>query len=57
MMSEISGSSANAIENSYLRQVLNANNALILRSDETTIIAEEFLNSVNLSSISDSLSL
>ncbi|WP_422442599.1 AAA family ATPase [Endozoicomonas sp. ALB060] len=58
MMSRVQGSSANSsIEDSYLRQVLNANNALVLRSDKMTIIADEFLKSVNLSSIYDSLSL
>ncbi|WOG28831.1 AAA family ATPase [Endozoicomonas sp. 8E] len=39
----------------YLRQALNANNALVLRTDELTKIVEEFSNTVNLDSICDSL--
>ncbi|WP_257287668.1 transglutaminase-like domain-containing protein, partial [Endozoicomonas sp. SESOKO2] len=35
-----------SIKDDYLRQSLNASNALVLRSDELTKIAEEFLNSV-----------
>ncbi|WP_422472499.1 AAA family ATPase [Endozoicomonas sp. ALB032] len=45
----------NSVKDAYLRQALNANNALILKSAELTAIAEEFLNSVNLNSLSESL--
>ncbi|WP_448218282.1 AAA family ATPase [Endozoicomonas sp. 2B-B] len=44
-----------SVENSYLRQALNASNALVLRSRELTTIAEEFLNTVNLNSLCESL--
>ncbi|WP_448218336.1 AAA family ATPase [Endozoicomonas sp. 2B-B] len=44
-----------SIKDDYLRQTLNVSNALVLRSDELTKIAEEFLNSVNLNSMSDAL--
>ncbi|USE34574.1 AAA family ATPase [Endozoicomonas sp. SCSIO W0465] len=45
----------NSVNDTYLRQVHNASNALVLKSDELTKIAEEFVNSVDLSSIYDSL--
>ncbi|WP_422472363.1 AAA family ATPase [Endozoicomonas sp. ALB032] len=38
-----------------LQQAHNASNALVLKSDELTTIAEEFLNSVNLNSLCESL--
>ncbi|WOG28858.1 AAA family ATPase [Endozoicomonas sp. 8E] len=44
-----------SIKDDYLRQAFNVSNALVLKSDELTKIAEEFLNSVNLNSISDVL--
>ncbi|WP_448218335.1 AAA family ATPase [Endozoicomonas sp. 2B-B] len=44
-----------SIKDDYLRQALNVSNALVLKSDELTKIAEEFLNSVNLNSMSDAL--
>ncbi|WP_257287621.1 transglutaminase-like domain-containing protein, partial [Endozoicomonas sp. SESOKO2] len=37
---------AKSLRDTHLRQALNAGNALVLRSDELTKIAEEFLNSV-----------
>ncbi|WP_257253365.1 transglutaminase domain-containing protein, partial [Endozoicomonas sp. SESOKO3] len=43
------------LRDTHLRQALNASNALVLKPNELTIIAEEFLNSVNLNSIYDSL--
>ncbi len=57
MMSRIIGpdSFEKSIENSYLRQALNASDALVLKSDELTTIAEEFLNTVNLNSLCESL--
>ncbi|WOG28820.1 AAA family ATPase [Endozoicomonas sp. 8E] len=45
----------NSVKDAYLRQALNASNALILRSGELTTIGEEFLNSVNLNSLCESL--
>ncbi|WP_422472365.1 AAA family ATPase [Endozoicomonas sp. ALB032] len=42
-------------KDAYLKQALNISNALILRSDDLTKINEEFLNSVNLNSIYESL--
>ncbi|WP_257288055.1 transglutaminase-like domain-containing protein, partial [Endozoicomonas sp. SESOKO2] len=39
----------------FLRQALYADNALVLKSDELTKIAEEFCNSVNLNSLFESL--
>ncbi|WP_448218310.1 AAA family ATPase [Endozoicomonas sp. 2B-B] len=42
------------LKETYLRQALNANNALVLRTDEITKIAEEFFNTVNLDSLCDS---
>ncbi|WOG28904.1 AAA family ATPase [Endozoicomonas sp. 8E] len=44
-----------SVENSYLRQALNASNALVLSSYELTTIANEFLNTVNLNSLCESL--
>ncbi|WP_257287559.1 transglutaminase-like domain-containing protein, partial [Endozoicomonas sp. SESOKO2] len=57
MMSEIECSYEfeKSVKDEYLRQTLNASNALVLKSDELTKIANEFLNSVNLNSIYDSL--
>ncbi|WP_422138935.1 AAA family ATPase [Endozoicomonas sp. ALC020] len=43
-----------AVKDTYLRQALNANNALLLRTDELTKIAEEFFNTLNLDSLCDS---
>ncbi|WP_422442571.1 hypothetical protein, partial [Endozoicomonas sp. ALB060] len=61
MMSEIDGSKwfmdspsrlfVDSLKGDYLRQALNADNALVLKSDELTIIAEEFLNSANFDSL------
>ncbi|WOG28845.1 AAA family ATPase [Endozoicomonas sp. 8E] len=45
------------VKDAYLRQAHNASDALVLRSDELTFIAKEFLSSVNLNSISDSLDI
>ncbi|WP_257288066.1 transglutaminase domain-containing protein, partial [Endozoicomonas sp. SESOKO2] len=45
----------NSVKDANLQQALNVNNALVLRSDELTTIAEEFVSSVNLNSICDSL--
>ncbi len=44
-----------AIKENYLRQAHDASDALILKSDELTKIAEEFFNNVNLKSISNAL--
>uniref|UniRef100_UPI003BB512B0 transglutaminase-like domain-containing protein n=1 Tax=Endozoicomonas sp. ALC066 TaxID=3403078 RepID=UPI003BB512B0 len=44
-----------SIKDDYLRQALNVSNALVLKSDELTKIAEEFLNSLDLNSMSDAL--
>uniref|UniRef100_UPI00214759BB transglutaminase-like domain-containing protein n=1 Tax=Endozoicomonas sp. ONNA1 TaxID=2828740 RepID=UPI00214759BB len=57
MMSVINSSSElqTSVMDAHLRQALNANNALVLKSDELTKIAQEFLNSVNLNSLCDSL--
>ncbi|WOG28868.1 AAA family ATPase [Endozoicomonas sp. 8E] len=43
------------IEDAYLRQAHNASNALVLKNDELTKIAGEFLSTVNLNSIYESL--
>ncbi|WP_422138929.1 AAA family ATPase [Endozoicomonas sp. ALC020] len=43
------------IEDAYLRQTHNASNALVLRNDEMTKIAGEFLSTVNLDSIYESM--
>ena len=40
---------------SYLKQALNAGNALVLKSDELTTIAREFVDSVDLDSLSTAL--
>ncbi|WP_422472455.1 AAA family ATPase [Endozoicomonas sp. ALB032] len=45
------------VKDAYLRQAQNASDALVLRSDTLTTIAEEFLSSVNLNSMSDSLDI
>ncbi|WP_422138918.1 AAA family ATPase [Endozoicomonas sp. ALC020] len=57
MMSEINSSSwfQEYGRDAYLRQAFNDSNALILKSGELTKIAEEFLNSVNLNSLYESL--
>ncbi|WOG28848.1 AAA family ATPase [Endozoicomonas sp. 8E] len=44
-----------SVEDAHLRRAYNASDALVLKSVELTIIAEEFLNSVNLNSIYDAL--
>ncbi|WP_422442450.1 MULTISPECIES: AAA family ATPase [unclassified Endozoicomonas] len=44
-----------SVEYAYLRQAQNASDALVLKSGELTTIAEEFLNSMNLNSLSDAL--
>ncbi|WP_422138950.1 AAA family ATPase [Endozoicomonas sp. ALC020] len=46
-----------SIKDSCLKQALNANNALVLKSDELLKIAEEFLNRMNLNSIYKSLNM
>ncbi|WOG28854.1 AAA family ATPase [Endozoicomonas sp. 8E] len=53
MMSEIQSfdSLENSLNDDYLRQALNADNALVLRPSELTTIAEEFLRSVDLFSL------
>ncbi|WP_422135411.1 AAA family ATPase [Endozoicomonas sp. ALD040] len=43
-----------SIKDDCLRQALNADNALVLRTDDLTKIADEFLNTVNLNSMFDS---
>ncbi|WOG28846.1 AAA family ATPase [Endozoicomonas sp. 8E] len=43
-----------SIKDGCLRQALNADNALVLRTDDLTKIADEFLNTVNLNSMCDS---
>ncbi len=57
MMSQIKSNSVveKSLKDNYLRQAHNASNALVLKSDELTKIYREFLCSVNLSSINDSL--
>ncbi|WP_448218340.1 AAA family ATPase [Endozoicomonas sp. 2B-B] len=57
MMSEIDTYSLmhDCIEDTYLKQVLNANNALVLKPRDMTKIAEEFLSTVNLNSLCDAL--
>ncbi|WP_257254983.1 hypothetical protein, partial [Endozoicomonas sp. SESOKO3] len=57
MMSAINSSShfQESVKDDYLRVTLNASNALVLSSSELTTIAGEFLSSVNLNSIYDSL--
>ncbi|WP_422135394.1 AAA family ATPase [Endozoicomonas sp. ALD040] len=44
-----------SLNDDYLRQAQDASNALVLRAAELTTIAEEFLNSVNLNSLYESL--
>ncbi|WP_422409596.1 MULTISPECIES: AAA family ATPase [unclassified Endozoicomonas] len=58
IMLEIDSSSEfqESVKDNYLRQAHNANNALVLKSDEMSTIAEEFLHSVNLNSLYDALS-
>ncbi|WP_252180325.1 hypothetical protein [Endozoicomonas sp. 4G] len=53
MMSELSNCLwfEKDVEDTYLRQALKASNALVLKSDELTTIAKEFVNTVNLNSI------
>ncbi|WP_257254645.1 transglutaminase-like domain-containing protein, partial [Endozoicomonas sp. SESOKO3] len=57
MMSEINRSWCfeGSLRKTYLKQALKASDALVLKSAELTTIAEEFLSSVNLNSLSDSL--
>uniref|UniRef100_UPI002147C60B transglutaminase-like domain-containing protein n=1 Tax=Endozoicomonas sp. SESOKO3 TaxID=2828744 RepID=UPI002147C60B len=57
MMTLIDSSSQfqKTVEDAYLREAQNASNALLLKSNELTKIAEEFINSVNLNSICDAL--
>ncbi|WOG28852.1 AAA family ATPase [Endozoicomonas sp. 8E] len=57
MMSLIKSSdwSQEAIKDDYLRQTYHASDALILKTNELTKIVEEFLNSLNLSSLCDAL--
>ncbi|WOG28853.1 AAA family ATPase [Endozoicomonas sp. 8E] len=65
MMSETQGSKllmdspsrlfVDFLKDDYLRQALNADNALVLKSDELTTIAEEFLKSLDLVSLSHAL--
>ncbi|WP_422452087.1 AAA family ATPase [Endozoicomonas sp. ALC066] len=57
MMSLIGSSdwSQEAIKDDYLRHAHNASDALILKNNELTKIAEEFVNSMNLNSLYDSL--
>ncbi|WP_257252770.1 MULTISPECIES: transglutaminase domain-containing protein, partial [unclassified Endozoicomonas] len=57
MMSVIQSSSRlqDTVKDAYLSQAHNASNALVLKSDELTKIAEEFLSTVNLNSMSDAL--
>ncbi|WP_448218331.1 AAA family ATPase [Endozoicomonas sp. 2B-B] len=57
MMSLIKSSdwSQEAIRDDHLRQTHNLSNALILKTNELTKIVEEFLNSLNLSSLCDAL--
>ncbi|WOG28863.1 AAA family ATPase [Endozoicomonas sp. 8E] len=57
MMSETDNGkwSEKTIKDANLRQAHNASNALVLKSDELTKIAEEFLNSVNLNSLCNAL--
>ncbi|WP_257292852.1 transglutaminase domain-containing protein, partial [Endozoicomonas sp. ONNA1] len=57
MISEIDTSSdfEKSVDNVFLQQTLNVSNALVLKSDELTKIAGEFLSSVNLNSIYESL--
>ncbi|WP_422138941.1 AAA family ATPase [Endozoicomonas sp. ALC020] len=44
-----------SIQDDYLRQALNASDALVLKTNELNTIAEEFLNSVNLNSLFEAL--
>ncbi|WP_257255136.1 transglutaminase-like domain-containing protein, partial [Endozoicomonas sp. SESOKO3] len=57
MMTLIDSSSRfqKTVEDAYLRQAHNLSNALVLKTNELTIIAGEFLNSVNLNSLCESL--
>ncbi|WP_422472485.1 AAA family ATPase [Endozoicomonas sp. ALB032] len=59
MMSEIQSSEdfENSLNDDYLRQALNADNALVLRSRELTTIAKEFLRSVDLFSLCNLLKI
>ncbi|WOG28849.1 AAA family ATPase [Endozoicomonas sp. 8E] len=45
----------NSLKDACLRQALNATDALVLKNDELTKIAKEFLNSMNLNSLYNSL--
>ncbi|USE34569.1 hypothetical protein [Endozoicomonas sp. SCSIO W0465] len=57
MMSQIDSPSwcEKSVNDTYLRQVHNASNALVLKPDDLTKITEEFSNSVNLGLLYDSL--
>ncbi|WP_422135388.1 AAA family ATPase [Endozoicomonas sp. ALD040] len=57
MMQDFNSSSAfqKSVKDAYLRQSLNANNALVLKDDDMGKIYQEFFNTVNLDSLSDSL--
>ncbi|WP_448218286.1 AAA family ATPase [Endozoicomonas sp. 2B-B] len=57
MFSEIDRSEwfEKSVDDTYLRQTLGDSNALVLRSAELIKITEEFLNSVNLNSLCESL--
>ncbi len=45
----------NSVKDDYLRQALNTSNALILKPNELTKIADEFLSNMNLNSLCESL--
>ncbi|WOG28883.1 AAA family ATPase [Endozoicomonas sp. 8E] len=47
----------NSVKDDYLRQALNTSNALILKPNELTKIADEFLSTMNLNSLCESLSM
>ncbi|WP_257253960.1 AAA family ATPase [Endozoicomonas sp. SESOKO3] len=57
MMFEICSSPRfqNSFNDDYLREAQNASDALILTSNDLTMIVEEFLNSMNLNSLCESL--
>ncbi|WP_422442449.1 MULTISPECIES: AAA family ATPase [unclassified Endozoicomonas] len=57
MMSAISSSSdfQRSVNDAYLKQAQDASNALVLKNAELTKIAKEFLNSMNLNSLYNSL--
>ncbi|WP_257287629.1 MULTISPECIES: hypothetical protein, partial [unclassified Endozoicomonas] len=56
MMSNIHSTSFSlSIKDTYLKHVLNASNAVVLRGDELKIITGEFFSTMNLNSICDSL--